>query len=255
MRVLREDVKSTSTALCAVTRGDTPLDSPFRVQRDRDQRTKSWGTRQRHAKANVVEDVARAAPVTIGAAHALTIAPEGAAPQDAGRFCTAPADLRASPALLASQDRDSHPPGSASTPRCCHSILPHHRGWHRVENIPLRLWYLCLFHRSWRDSDQTRCPRDTHVHQYRVPLSPTQPHSAGSPASLQCASKAASGLRRVWPLLAERSVNHWQYATASCQLTHTTGWFSCTLLRLLLYPLGDDHLLSTKARNCATVTG
>ena len=75
-----------ATALCAVTRGDTPLVSPFRVQRDRDQSTKSSETRQRHTKPNAVEDDARVAPVTIGAAHALRTAPEGAAPQDAGRL-------------------------------------------------------------------------------------------------------------------------------------------------------------------------
>src|SRR5215831_11189375 len=42
------------------------------------------GTRQRHAKSNVVVGVARVVPVTIGAAHVLMIVPEGAAPQDAG---------------------------------------------------------------------------------------------------------------------------------------------------------------------------
>jgi hypothetical protein len=57
-----------------------------RVQRDRDQNTKSWGTCQRHAKANEVVDDARVAPATRGTAHALTNDPEGAAPPGAGRL-------------------------------------------------------------------------------------------------------------------------------------------------------------------------
>ena len=109
-------------------------------------------------------------------------------PAGRGTHLQAPADFHVSSALHALQDRDSHPPGSASTPRRCHSILPHHRGWHHVENIPLRLSYSCLFHCSSHDSDQARCPRDTHVHQYHAPLSPTLPHSAGSPASPQYAT-------------------------------------------------------------------
>jgi len=60
---------------------DSPRDQRNRVQRSRED--KSWGTRQRHAKPNVVVDVARGAPVTKGAAHVPRIDPEGAAPQDA----------------------------------------------------------------------------------------------------------------------------------------------------------------------------
>ena len=61
--------------------GLSPRDQRNRVQRSRED--KSWGTRQRHAKPNVVVDVARGAPVTKGAAHVPRIDPEGAAPQDA----------------------------------------------------------------------------------------------------------------------------------------------------------------------------
>jgi hypothetical protein len=64
-------------------RGQAPLDSPVRVQRDRVQSAKSWGTRQHHAKANEVVDVARDVLFAIGAAHVLRIDPEDAAPQDA----------------------------------------------------------------------------------------------------------------------------------------------------------------------------
>ena len=91
-------------------------------------------------ETNVVVDDARVVPVTKGAAHALRNVPEGAAPQDAGRIFRGRTRSSRFARLHVLRDRDSHPPGSASIPRRYHSILPHHRGWHRAESIP-RLLY------------------------------------------------------------------------------------------------------------------